>query len=140
RCSWSGSSWSANRPGKVIRWSVANDPVTMTGTDAPAVRGDLVSPTGRCYPRSSDPPRMPYGSAVTRAPRTALAVASLLVQLAWLGSVRVRMRYDEGVYAQTTRLLADGHPLVSDVFTSQPPLWPYLALPGWLGGGVTGTR
>src|SRR4051812_24083356 len=28
--SWSGSSWSANRPGKLIRWSVAIDPVTST--------------------------------------------------------------------------------------------------------------
>src|SRR4051794_9583350 len=39
RCSWSGSSWSANRPGKVIRWSVANDPVTMTGTERSSCTG-----------------------------------------------------------------------------------------------------
>src|SRR5581483_3389534 len=31
-CSWSATSWSANRPGKVIRWSVAIEPVTAMRT------------------------------------------------------------------------------------------------------------
>src|SRR5690606_37509171 len=29
-CNWSARSWSANRPGKCIRWSVAIEPVTAT--------------------------------------------------------------------------------------------------------------
>src|SRR5918992_535721 len=31
-CSWSGISWSANLPGKVIKWSVAMEPVTAMRT------------------------------------------------------------------------------------------------------------
>src|SRR5690349_7938182 len=33
--SWSASSCSENRPGKCIRWSVAIEPATSTGTSAP---------------------------------------------------------------------------------------------------------
>jgi 4-amino-4-deoxy-L-arabinose transferase-like glycosyltransferase len=77
---------------------------------------------------------------VTRASRTTLVVGAGLALATWFGALRVRLNYDEGVYAQTLRLVAHGHALISDVFSSQPPLWPYLALPGWLGGGVTGAR
>ncbi|CAM5713636.1 hypothetical protein SGLAM104S_00850 [Streptomyces glaucescens] len=31
-CSWSATSWSAKRPGKVMRWSVAMEPVTAMRT------------------------------------------------------------------------------------------------------------
>ncbi|GAA2948927.1 hypothetical protein GCM10020227_14960 [Streptomyces flavovirens] len=31
-CSWSATSWSVNLPGKVIRWSVAMEPVTAMRT------------------------------------------------------------------------------------------------------------
>ena len=34
RSSWSARSWSANRPGKCMRWSVAMDPVTAMGTSS----------------------------------------------------------------------------------------------------------
>ena len=83
---------------------------------------------------------IPYGSLVTRASRSLLGSAAVLALLTWFGGLRVRLDYDEGVYAQTLRLVSHGHPLVTDVFTSQPPLWPFLALPGWVAGGVTGSR
>src|SRR5947207_1490004 len=38
-CSWSGSSCSANRPGKCIRWSVAIEPVTAIFIGASGGRG-----------------------------------------------------------------------------------------------------
>jgi 4-amino-4-deoxy-L-arabinose transferase-like glycosyltransferase len=81
-----------------------------------------------------------YVSPVTRAPRWTLAGGLSVAVLTWVATLRAGLDYDEGVYSQTLRLVAAGKPLVSDVFTSQPPLWPYLALPGWLAGGVTGTR
>ncbi|CAM5530293.1 hypothetical protein SVIOM342S_03864 [Streptomyces violaceorubidus] len=31
-CSWSATSWSEKRPGKVMRWSVAMEPVTAMRT------------------------------------------------------------------------------------------------------------
>ncbi len=77
---------------------------------------------------------------MTRAPRWTLAGGLALVLLTWVGGLWTRLDYDEGVYSQTLRLVSSGRPLVSDVFTSQPPLWPYLALPGWLAGGITGGR
>src|ERR1700722_1522710 len=45
--SLSARSWSANRPGNVIRWSVAIDPVTaMRIEEAPSVRGRIVRAGG----------------------------------------------------------------------------------------------
>lgn len=66
----------------------------------------------------------------------------LLFGCAVLGvaSLRWALDYDEGVYTQTARLLASGHPLVTDVFISQPPLFPAVLLPGWLRGGIAGAR
>ncbi|BEP15375.1 hypothetical protein acdb102_36860 [Acidothermaceae bacterium B102] len=81
-----------------------------------------------------------YVARVTKAARATLGVGAAAALLTWFGALRLRLSYDEGVYSQTLRLVAHGRPLVSDVFTSQPPLWPYLALPGWLAGGVTGAR
>ena len=72
--------------------------------------------------------------------RRVLAGGLALALLTWLLALRRTLSYDEGVYSQTFKLLGSGHRLVSDVFTSQPPLWPYLGLPGWLAGGVTGAR
>ncbi len=31
-CNWSATSWSEKRPGKVMRWSVAMEPVTAMRT------------------------------------------------------------------------------------------------------------
>ncbi len=59
-----------------------------------------------------------------------IAVAGL-----WLS-----LNYDEGVYSQTERLVVAGQPLVSQVFSSQPPLFVATVLPGWLLGGVVGAR
>lgn len=72
--------------------------------------------------------------------RRMIAGSVALAVLTWLLSLRRALDYDEGVYAQTLSAVGRGHRLVSDVFTSQPPLWPYVGLPGWLVGGVTGTR
>jgi 4-amino-4-deoxy-L-arabinose transferase-like glycosyltransferase len=45
--------------------------------------------------------------------------------------------YDEGVYWQSLRLLAAGHPLFSSVYSSQPPGFLLLLLPGHLAMGGT---
>src|SRR6266498_2073928 len=49
-CSWSGSSCSANRPGKCMRWSVAIEPVTAIFIVAPGVTAAKDSSPYR-YPR-----------------------------------------------------------------------------------------
>jgi 4-amino-4-deoxy-L-arabinose transferase-like glycosyltransferase len=50
--------------------------------------------------------------------------------------------YDEGVYWESLRALAAGHPLFTSVYSSQPPAFLLLLLPGHLalGGGIAGER
>src|SRR5215831_15449504 len=50
--------------------------------------------------------------------------------------------YDEGVYWQSLRALAAGHPLFTSVYSSQPPGFLVLLLPGHLalGGALGGDR
>jgi len=43
--------------------------------------------------------------------------------------------YDEGVYWQSLRALAAGHPLFTSVYSSQPPAFLLLLLPGHLASG-----
>lgn len=69
------------------------------------------------------------------------AVAAVVVAAGvWLLGLRVSLNYDEGVYTQTALLLDRGLPLFSQVFSSQPPLFGYLMVPGWAVGGVVGIR
>src|SRR5918997_1236994 len=50
---WPSTNWSVKVPGKVIRWSVAMEPVTTTGTCAPQRRQPATRPTGRVHSRFS---------------------------------------------------------------------------------------
>src|SRR3712207_1209722 len=54
---WPSTNCSVKVPGKVIRWSVAMEPVTTTGTGAPQGRQPVMEPTGHVNPR------FPRGSA-----------------------------------------------------------------------------
>ena len=67
----------------------------------------------------------------------ALALA-LRAPLLWGGQID----YDEGVYWQSLRSLAAGHPLFTAVYSSQPPGFLLLLLPAHLvlGGGIAGDR
>lgn len=58
----------------------------------------------------------------------------------WGAHLDDRLNYDEGVYAASEMLLADGVPLVTGVFTSQPPLFLFMFEPFWELGGVVGVR
>src|SRR6185312_5761217 len=43
--------------------------------------------------------------------------------------------YDEGVYWQSLRAMANGHPLFSSIFSSQPPLFLLSVYPFYIGFG-----
>jgi Dolichyl-phosphate-mannose-protein mannosyltransferase len=45
--------------------------------------------------------------------------------------------YDEGVYTESLALLAAGHPLYSQIYHAQPPLFLYTLLPWFMLGGKT---
>lgn len=55
--------------------------------------------------------------------------------LANLGSASVE--YDEGIYWQSLRNLAAGHPLLGEIFSSQPPLFLISLVPIYLLAGQT---
>ncbi|HEX6122465.1 MAG TPA: glycosyltransferase family 39 protein, partial [Ktedonobacterales bacterium] len=64
-----------------------------------------------------------------------IGAVALVPRLTALGAFSVE--YDEGVYWQSLRALAAGHPLYSQVFSSQPPLFLALVLPLFLIFGQT---
>src|SRR3954470_8241914 len=78
RSIWSARSWSANRPGKWVRWSVAMDPVTAIGT--------LRQPTGGLTPTVP---------AVTYRSRPGLRLKSLIERVA-AGAAAARVRVVDG--------------------------------------------
>jgi hypothetical protein len=76
-----------------------------------------------------------------------LAVGALLLLAAALGLAGLTQRYnlqsyDEGVYWETLRAMARGLPLYSQVFLSQPPLFPLSIYPFYhlLGGTIGAAR
>jgi hypothetical protein len=76
---------------------------------------------------------------------TVLAAAAVLaVALALRAPLLAggQIDYDEGVYWQSLRALAAGSPLFTAVYSSQPPAFLVLLLPGHLllGGGLVGDR
>ena len=57
-CSWSAMSWSANRPGKCIRWAVAIEPVTAIFMSALEVgKRGAVTPAAYRHMTRNRPPR-----------------------------------------------------------------------------------
>ena len=64
-----------------------------------------------------------------------IGALALVLRLAPLGAFSAE--YDEGVYWQSLRALAAGHPLYSQVFSSQPPLFLALLLPVFVIFGQT---
>jgi hypothetical protein len=69
----------------------------------------------------------------TSMPAVALLLVALLVRAPLLGGGQID--YDEGVYWQSLRAIAAGHPLFASVFSSQPPAFLLLLLPGHLASG-----
>jgi hypothetical protein len=74
-----------------------------------------------------------------------LGLAAVLVVAAALRAPLLgggQIDYDEGVYWQSLRALAEGHPLFSSVYSSQPPGFLLLLLPAHLalGGGIAASR
>src|SRR3982751_2315702 len=71
-CSWSAMSWSANRPGKCIRWSVAIEPVTAIFMWALEVRetGGAVTPAAYRHVKQNRPPRERDGLLLRYLPET----------------------------------------------------------------------
>src|SRR5689334_3027325 len=66
-CSWSGSSCSANRPGKCIRWSVAIEPVTAIFIAS--LRGSVLGGWGaHSLPPTADGRSRPGGNGRSRCP------------------------------------------------------------------------
>ncbi|MBF6590607.1 MAG: glycosyltransferase family 39 protein [Ktedonobacterales bacterium] len=55
--------------------------------------------------------------------RTALGICGVALLLRLLPLGAFSSEYDEGVYWQSLRAMAHGHPLYSQVFSSQPPLF-----------------
>ena len=66
-----------------------------------------------------------------------LLLIALLMRLHTLGVQFDRDSYDEGVYWQTLRALSSGHPLYSDTFYSQPPMFILSLFPVYAIAGQT---
>jgi 4-amino-4-deoxy-L-arabinose transferase-like glycosyltransferase len=73
-------------------------------------------------------------------PLAAVLLVALLLRVPLLGGGQID--YDEGVYWESLRALAAGHPLFTSVYSSQPPAFLLLLLPGHLAlsGGIAGER
>jgi 4-amino-4-deoxy-L-arabinose transferase-like glycosyltransferase len=95
-------------------------------------------------PRSSPHHRgslnsLPTGQWAVAGPAAVLALALLLRMPAINGG---QIDYDEGVYWQSLRSMAAGHPLFSQVYSSQPPAFLLLIFPFYrvLGQSLVGAR
>src|SRR5690348_107039 len=66
-------------------------------------------------------------------PVVALLLAAVLVRAPLLAGGQID--YDEGVYWQSLRAIAAGHALFASVYSSQPPAFLLLLLPGHLASG-----
>src|SRR5262245_65020051 len=77
-----------------------------------------------------------------RAALPAVAVVALALALRAPLVAGGQVDYDEGVYWESLRALATGHALFTSVYSSQPPAFLLLLLPGHLalGGGIAGER
>src|SRR5215469_4310048 len=72
-----------------------------------------------------------------------MPVAALIAAILFVGAVLVRLPllgggqidYDEGVYWQSLRAMAAGRALFTSVYSSQPPAFLLLLLPGHLASG-----
>src|SRR5215467_7579356 len=76
----------------------------------------------------------------TSMPVLVLVAVAAAVRAPLLGGGQ--LDYDEGVYWQSLRALAAGHPMFASVYSSQPPAFLVLLLPGHLaaGGGLAADR
>ncbi len=90
----------------------------------------------------SFPRALPARLTEIRPGLLALAVVALAVALRLPLLSGGQMDYDEGVYWQSLRNMAAGHPLFSAVYSSQPPAFLELLLPAHilLGGSIEADR